>query len=143
MKIAIGSDHGGFDLKAQLIPALIELGYEVIDCGTNSKESVDYPDFAVIVAENVKNKNADYGVLICTTGEGISMAANKIMGIRSGIAYNDDVASLMRKHNDANIISFGAKYVTFEEALTRIKIFVTTQFEGGRHLRRVEKINKI
>lgn len=143
MKIAIGCDHGGFDLKTSLVAELSKLGYEIVDCGTNSKESVDYPDFAAILGEKVSKNQVNFGILICTTGEGISISANKIKGVRCGIGYNDDVALMMRKHNDANVIAFGAKYTTLDEALTRVKIFLSTEFEGGRHARRVEKINNL
>ena len=141
MKIAIGSDHGGYKLKTFLIDQLTALGHEMVNCGTDSLDSVDYPDFAYKTASIVANKEADYGILVCTTGEGISIAANKVKGIRCGIGYNDDVAIMMRKHNDANMIAFGEKYTSNEDALKRVLLFLGTEFEGGRHSRRVEKIN--
>ena len=143
MKIAIGCDHGGFELKENLTKKLKDLGYEIFDFGTYSLDSVDYPDFAVEVSKNVAAKLSDFGVLICTTGEGICMAANKVKGIRCGIGYNDEVSEMIRRHNDANIIAFGAKYTTLDEAVKRVQIFTKTAFEGGRHLRRVDKINCI
>ncbi len=143
MKIVIGCDHGGYELKKAVISALNAQNFDILDVGTNSNESVDYPDFAVLACEKIIKNEAMFGVLICTTGEGISITANKIKGIRCGIGYNDDVASLMRKHNNANVIAFGAKYTTIEEAIKRIMIFISTEFEGGRHERRVNKINSL
>lgn len=140
LKIAIGADHGGFELKEQIVAFLKEEGHEVLDVGTNSKESCHYPVFAKQAAALVANKDCDYGVLICTTGEGIMMAANKIKGIRCGIGYNDESTELMRKHNDANMISFGAKFTSIDDAKRRILIFLSTEFEGGRHQTRVDLI---
>lgn len=140
MKIAIGSDHGGFDLKSQIIEALSKEGIFIKDMGTNSKDSVDYPIYGKAVGEVVASGECEYGIVICTTGIGISIAANKVKGIRCGIGFNDDAAKYMRLHNNANVISFGAKYTTLEEALNRIHIFISTDFEGGRHCRRVEML---
>ena len=140
MKIAIGSDHAGYERKLEVVEHLKKLGYEVIDVGTNSLDSCDYPDFGIACANLVSNHEAEYGVLICSSGEGIMMAANKVKGIRCGIAYNDDVARLMRQHNNANIIAFGASFMNKEDVLKRVDIFLSTDFEGGRHERRVNKI---
>ena len=142
MIIAIGCDHGGYQRKEEAKEHLKELGHEVIDCGTNSLDSCDYPIFGRQVAELVSEGKANYGVVICTSGEGIMMAANKVKGVRCGIGYNDEVASLMRQHNNANVISFGAKFMNKEDVLRRIDIFLTTDFEGGRHERRVNLIEK-
>ena len=142
MRIAIGSDHAGFLAKEEVIKFLKENGYEVEDVGTNSKDSCDYPIFGKKVAELVANGSAKYGVVICSSGEGIMMAANKVKGIRCGIAYNDEVASLLRQHNDANVISFGANFINIEDIKRRLKIFLNTDFLGERHLRRVNLIEE-
>ena len=140
MKIALGSDHGGYKLKESIKKYLIDNGYEVIDHGTYSLESCDYPIFGLAVAKSVSKKDADYGVVVCTSGEGIMMAANKVKGVRCGLAYNDEVAKLMRQHNDANVIAFGAAFMEEKDVLNRINIFLNTPFEGGRHERRVNEI---
>ena len=143
MKIAIGSDHGGFYLKEDLKKYLLEKGYEVEDVGTHSTDSCHYPEFAVKCAELVSSGKCRFGVLVCTTGEGVVMAANKIKGIRAGLAYNEDVARLMREHNDANIIAFGAKYVNATEAISRLKCFLDANFLEGRHKIRVQMIKDL
>ena len=140
MVIAIGCDHGGYQRKEEVKEHLQELGHEVVDCGTYSLDSCDYPLFGRQVAELVSEGKANYGVVICTSGEGIMMAANKVKGVRCGLGYNDEVASLMRQHNNANVISFGAKFMNKEDVLRRVDIFLTTEFEGGRHERRVNLI---
>lgn len=142
MKIAIGCDHGGFELKEQLRRYLSANGHEVIDCGTDSVESVHYPVFAKMVAKNVLSGRAEFGIVICTTGEGVSITANRFKGIRCGIAYNDEVTRLMRAHNNANIISFGARFISLEDAIKRVNIFLSTKFEGGRHQVRVEMLDE-
>ena len=142
MIIAVGCDHGGYQRKEEAKEHLKSLGHEVIDCGTNSLDSCDYPIFGRQVAELVSEGKANYGVVICTSGEGIMMAANKVKGVRCGLGYNDEVAALMRQHNNANVISFGAKFMNKEDVLRRIDIFLTTDFEGGRHERRVNLIEK-
>ncbi|MBO4285729.1 MAG: ribose 5-phosphate isomerase B [Bacilli bacterium] len=142
MIIAIGCDHGGYQRKEEVKEHLKELGHEVIDCGTYSLDSCDYPLFGRQVAELVSEGKANYGVVVCTSGEGIMMAANKVKGVRCGIGYNDEVASLMRQHNNANVISFGANFMNKEDVLRRVDIFLTTDFEGGRHERRVNLIEK-
>lgn len=141
MKLAIGCDHGGFASKELLVKHLKELGHEVIDVGCFSTDSVNYAEFGIKCAELVSSKTCEYGIVICTSGEGISMAANKVCGVRCGIAYNDEVAKLMRLHNDANVISFGAKFMPIEDIIRRTDIFLSTKFEGGRHVARVETIN--
>ena len=143
MKIAIGSDHGGLEYKNAIKEHLEAQGYKVIDVGTNSKDSCHYPIFGAEVAKKVSSKECEYGVVVCTSGEGISIAANKIKGVRCGIAYNDDVARLMRQHNDANVISFGQAFMSLEDVLRRVDIFLNTEFEGGRHQTRVELINNL
>ena len=143
MKIAVGSDHGGLEYKNAIVEHLKELGHEVIDVGTYSLDSCHYPLYGAEVAKKVASKECQFGVVVCTSGEGISIAANKIKGVRCGIAYNDDVARLMRQHNDANVISFGQKFMALEDVLRRVDIFLNTEFEGGRHLTRVEMINNL
>lgn len=140
MKIVVASDHAGFRYKKEIIEHLIKKGFDVIDVGTNSEESCDYPIYGRAAAEKVSKGEANYGVLVCSSGEGIMMAANKIKGIRAGIAYNNDVAKLLRQHNDANMIAFGANFMKIEDILTRLDIFLSNEFEGGRHERRVKEI---
>ena len=140
MKIAIGSDHAGFLAKEEVIKFLKESGYEVEDVGTYSKDSCDYPIFGRKVGELVASKDCEFGVVICSSGEGIMMAANKVKGIRCGIAYNDQTAELLRQHNDANVISFGANFMDIEDIKRRLEIFLNTDFLGERHLRRVNLI---
>ena len=143
MKIAIGADHAGFELKESLKTYLRNEGYEVIDCGTNSRESVDYPDYGLKVAENVSRKKVEAGLLICSTGIGQSIVANKVPGIRAALCINEDQARFSRLHNDANIIVLGAKYTNENEAEKILALWLTTDFEGGRHQRRVNKIKEI
>ena len=140
MKLVIGSDHAGFKYKEEIKRDLEAKGHKMIDVGTNSIESCDYPIFGRAVGEKVASKEADYGIVVCSSGEGICMAANKIKGIRCGLAYNDDVARLIRQHNNANVIGFGANFMALEDVLRRIDIFLSTDFEGGRHERRVNEI---
>lgn len=140
MKIALGSDHGGFEYKNAVQTYLINKKYDVIDVGTSSKESCHYPIYAKEVGKLVSNKEADFGVLICTTGEGVCIVANKVKGVRCGIGYNDDVSIMMRKHNDANVIAFGQAHMALEDVLRRVDLFLHTDFEGGRHQTRVDLI---
>lgn len=143
MKISIGSDHGGLELKTALIAALTEDGHELLDFGTNSKDSVDYPDFGEAVAKAVVSGQADFGVAICTTGIGISISVNKVKGARGAVCHNEDAAEFTRRHNDANVICFGQKYDTPYMATKMARIFLKTEFEGGRHQRRVDKMSAI
>lgn len=140
MKIAIGSDHGGFVLKEDLKQYLLNNGYEVEDVGTHSLDSCHYPEFAFKCANLVSSGECRFGIIVCTTGEGVVMAANKVKGIRAGLAYNVDVSRLMREHNDANVIAFGAKYVSKEEAIARLEAFLNAKFLEGRHQIRVQMI---
>lgn len=140
MKIAIGADHAGYALKDQVRDALRLAGHEVIDVGTDSAESTDYPDYANTVARDVVAGAADRGILVCSTGVGMSIAANKIHGIRAAIAFHPDEVRLTRAHNDANIITIGARYTEPEAANEMVRIFLETPFEGGRHARRIGKI---
>jgi ribose 5-phosphate isomerase B len=140
MKIAIGSDHAGFELKEQLRDTLRAAGYEVADLGTASTESTDYPDFAAVVARAVRDGLADKGILICSSGVGMSIAANKIKGIRAALGTNPEEVSFVRRHNDANVLAIGAKYTGAALAGELVNLFLTTEFEGGRHQRRLDKI---
>ena len=142
MRIAIGSDHAGFLAKEEVVKFLKQEGYEVEDVGTYSKDSCDYPIFGRKVGELVASKNCEFGVVICSSGEGIMMAANKVKGIRCGIAYNDQTAELLRQHNDANVISFGANFMDIDDIKRRLIIFLNTDFLGERHLRRVNLIEE-
>jgi RpiB/LacA/LacB family sugar-phosphate isomerase len=140
MKIAIGADHAGFALKDQVRDALRQAGHDVVDLGANSTESTDYPDFAGAVAHEVVSGAADRGILVCSTGVGMSIAANKVDGIRAALAFNPDEVRLTRAHNDANVLTIGARYTEPQAANEMVRVFLETPFEGGRHARRVGKI---
>ena len=142
MRIVLASDHAGYMYKQEIKKFLKDKGVQVVDVGTNSIESCDYPIFAHEAAKKVAEGDADYGVLVCSSGEGIAIAANKTRGVRAGIGYNDDVARLMRQHNNANMIAFGATFMKLPDVLKRIEIFLKTPFEGGRHERRVNEIEQ-
>ncbi len=141
MKIAIGSDHAGVELKNKIKEKLKKFG-EVIDCGTNSSDSVDYPDYASKVAQEIISGKAVKGVLICGSGIGMCIAANRHKGIRAALCHNSETAKLSRQHNDANILVLGARTVDESNNLQAVEAFFTTDFEGGRHQRRVEKMSK-
>ena len=143
MKIAIGADHAGFSLKEQLRRKLSDEGYEVIDFGTGSPDSCDYPDFAQSVGRDVSQGHSDRGILVCSTGIGMAMAANKVDGVRAAPAQNDDEVKFTREHNDANVLTLGAKYMDEGRAMELIDIFLKTEFAGGRHARRVAKIAQL
>lgn len=142
MKISIGNDHAGTGLRHPLIEHLEAKGHTLIDHGTKNNESVDYPDFAQAVGHDVVSGEADFGVLICSTGIGMSISANKVKGIRAALICNADAAQYSRKHNNANVICMGNKYQDEDSACKLVDIFLKTAFEGGRHERRVEKIEK-
>ncbi len=139
LKIAIGADHAGFELKETLSSSLKE--HELKDFGTYSAASVDYPDFAHPVAFAVENKEFDLGILICGSGNGIAITANKHQGIRAAICWNTELASLARKHNNANILCLPARFISIKEAQEITNTFLNTEFEGGRHANRVDKIS--
>ncbi|MEJ5273723.1 MAG: ribose 5-phosphate isomerase B [Spirochaetota bacterium] len=141
--IAIGSDHAGFLLKNEIIDYLKSKNLEVIDCGTYSTESCDYPDYAKLVAEKVSAKEADAGILLCGTGIGVSIAANKVKGVRAALVWNSETAALSKQHNDANIICIGARFIASFYAKKIIDAYLNAEFEKGNHQRRVEKISKI
>ncbi len=141
MKIAIGSDHRGYRLKTALIDYLKKLGHEVVDFGTDTDEvSVDYPDYAIPVAESVAKGEADRGILICMTGVGMSITANKVDGVRAGLVYYPELTELARKHNNINVLCLPGGYMEPEKAYTAVDLFLKTEFEGGRHERRLSKI---
>ncbi len=140
MKIAIGSDHAGFELKEMLIEYLKAKEYEVSDMGTYSADRADYPDFAHPVAAVVTRGKADFGVLICGSGNGVNMTANKHHGVRSALCWNVEIAKLARQHNNANIIALPARFISGKIAEECVTAFLTTEFEGGRHTDRVKKI---
>lgn len=138
-KIALGADHGGFETKEKIKSFLRERGIEFVDFGTNSTESCDYPDYALAVAKAVAGKNADLGILICTTGIGMSIVANKVAGIRAALAFNEEMGSAARRHNDANVLCLSGKYTPADVALKIVEAFLDADFEGGRHARRLGK----
>lgn len=141
MRIAFGADHAGYELKGLLARRAAELGHEVIDLGTSSTDSVDYPDFGFAVANAVSGGRADRGVVVCGTGIGIAIAANRVRGVRAGVATELFSARLMREHNDANVLALGARVTAAPHALAILEAFLTTPFAGGRHVRRVEKLD--
>ncbi len=139
--IAIGSDHAGYDLKNKVIKHLENKDIDIKDFGPFSNDRADYPDYAHPVAKSVENKEVDLGILICGSGNGINMTANKHQGIRSALCWQEDIAEMARLHNNANIIALPARYIPEEVALKCVDIFISTEFEGGRHAARVEKIS--
>lgn len=138
--VGMACDHAGYEMKEALKPLLKSLGFEIKDYGTNSSESVDYPDFAHPLAEAVENGTVCFGVAICGSGNGISMTLNKHQGVRAALCWNAKLASLARQHNDANVLSLPARFISRESAEEIVKAFFAASFEGGRHQRRVEKI---
>jgi ribose 5-phosphate isomerase B len=142
-RIAIGSDHAGFSVKETIRKYLESAGYAVSDLGTSSEESVDYPDYGKAVGERVVSKQADLGIAVCGTGIGISIAANKVPGVRAALAHDVNTARLAREHNDANVLALGGRVVTGDAAIEMVQTFVTTTYLGGRHQRRLDKITAI
>jgi ribose 5-phosphate isomerase B len=140
MKIAIGCDHAGFPYKDSIISMLQAQGHMVLDFGTNSFDSVDYPDFAHAVALSIEQGEADKGILLCGSANGVAITANKHQGIRCAICWTEEIAALARQHNDANVIALPARFVPDILAQAMVRIFLNTSFEGGRHERRVGKI---
>lgn len=141
LKLAIGSDHAGFDYKEKIKKALLEEGYKVEDCGTYSAESTDYPDYAHKVALLVEDKKAHFGILFCGSGNGVAITANKHQKIRAALCWKEDLAKLARSHNDANVLCIPARYISLALTKKIIGAFLIEKFEGGRHLRRVKKIS--
>lgn len=142
-KVAIGCDHGGIVLKDAVISTLVSLGAEVVDLGTNSTDSVDYPTYGLKVAEAVAGGQVDCGVIMCGTGIGISISANKVPGVRCAVVTNTYMAQLTKNHNNANIISLGGRVITPDEAKDIVKAWYTADYEGGRHQRRLDMITDI
>ena len=140
MKIAIGCDHAGFELKEAIMHHLSDSNLKYIDCGTFSSESVDYPDFAKKVVSEVNSKSFLMGILVCGSGQGMAITANRSKNIRAALCHNADVAKVSRQHNDANILCLGSRFIERLEALKCVDTFVTTKFEGERHLERINKI---
>ena len=141
MKIAIGSDHAGFTRKQEIFEHLLSQGHDIKDFGTFSKDSVDYPDIAVQVAQEVAQNQGEWGILICGSGIGVSIVANKTEGIRAANCVNEEMACLARQHNNANILTLGERLVDTQTALRMVDVFLSTPFEGGRHEQRVSKIH--
>jgi ribose 5-phosphate isomerase B len=143
MKIALAADHAGYAEKERLKPLLDELGIQYEDLGTDSEISVDYPEYARKVAEEVASGHVDQGLLVCGSGTGMAIAANKVPGVRAAVAWNEEIAQLARQHNDANVLSLGARVTPAEELSKIVRAWFAAKFEGGRHERRVEEIREI
>lgn len=140
MQISIGNDHAGTFYKEKIVEYLKDKGYTVINHGTNSEDSVDYPDFVHPVAKDVEEQKSNFGIIICGSGNGANMTANKHQGIRSALCWNNEIVELARQHNNANILSIPARFVSVQQAIKFVDLFLETPFEGGRHERRVNKI---
>jgi ribose 5-phosphate isomerase B len=143
VKIALGADHAGFRLKEHLRQSLVQHGYEVEDFGTDTEESTDYPDYAAAVARSVAEGHAERGVLLCGTGVGMAIAANKIDGVRAVNCSDTEFCQLARRHNDANVLALPARFIAPEFADELVQVFLHTPFEGGRHQRRLDKIREL
>ena len=141
MKIALAADHGGFEMKNKIAQYLKSKNFDVVDLGTNSADSVDYPDFAQKVVQKLLKGAADLGILVCGTGIGISIAANRHKGIRAALLYDDYVAKVAKEHNNANVLCFGGRTMKIDDVLKRIDIFLDAKYEGGRHDRRLCKLD--
>ena len=142
MNILLSNDHAGTNLKKTIKSFLEHNGYVVKNIGEDKGESVDYPDYIHPLAKEISEKKEEKGIIICGSGNGVSMVANKYQGVRAALCWNKEIASLSRQHNDANVLSLPARFLTSEEAIEIVKTFLETDFEGGRHERRVNKINK-
>ena len=143
MKIAIGADHAGFEVKEKIKKQLAEMNLEVEDLGTHSLDSVDYPDYGAAVGREVASGKADEGIIVCGSGIGIAIAANKIHGVRAAQAWNEETARLARRHNDANVLSIGARVIPEEEISKIVQAWFDAKFEGGRHAGRIAKITEL
>jgi ribose 5-phosphate isomerase B len=141
--LAIGNDHAGYNLKVKVVEFLKEIGYSVKDFGTSSINSVDYPDYGLAVAEAVNRGECERGIIICGTGLGISMSANKVPGIRAALCTNEYMAKMSREHNDANILALGGRVVGEDLALSIVRVWLASEFQGGKHKNRVDKISQI
>jgi len=140
MKLAIGNDHAGTEYKFEIVKLLQEKGYEVKNFGTDTNESMDYPDTIHLVADAVEKKEVDFGIILCGSGNGAQMTANKHQKVRAALCWNNELVALARKHNNANVLSIPARFVSLQQALGFVELFLNTDFEGGRHQRRVDKI---
>lgn len=141
MKISIGNDHAGPDYKKAIVHYLISKGHEILNHGTDTFDSVDYPDFGHPVATDVESGKADLGIVICGSGNGIAMTANKHQGIRAALCWTKEISALARQHNNANVVSIPARFTSIQQAIEIVDIFLNTDFEGGRHATRVDKIS--
>lgn len=140
MKIGICSDHAGFAWKSEIINYLSEKGYEIVDFGTHSIESMDYPDVAHLLGQAVANRDVEKGIAMCGTGNGMAITLNKYPQVRAGLVWNEEIAALVKQHNNANVLVMPARFSTFETALRMLDIWMGTEFEGGRHQKRIDKI---
>ncbi len=140
MTIAVGNDHAGTEYKFEIVQLLEELGHKVINFGTNTNDSMDYPDAIHPTAEAVETEQAEMGIILCGSGNGAQMTANKHQGVRAALCWNNELVELTRQHNDANVLTIPARFVSLQQALGFVKIFLSTEFEGGRHANRVNKI---
>lgn len=140
MKIAIGNDHAGTQYKFDIIAFLTSQGHQITNYGTDSNDSVDYPDFVHPVVQDVESKSVDYGILLCGSANGVAMTANKYNNIRAGLCWNKTIVQLTRQHNNANVLCIPARFTTIQEAIEMVDIFIKTEFEGGRHQNRINKI---
>ena len=140
MQFSIGNDHAGVEYKEAIVSYLQSKGHKVFNHGTDSEESVDYPDFIHPVAQDVSSKKANLGIIICGSGNGASMTANKHQDIRSALCWNKEIVALARQHNDANILSLPARFISIPQAIAMVEVYVNTEFEGGRHQNRINKI---
>jgi ribose 5-phosphate isomerase B len=141
IEIPIGSDHAGYQMKQFLIGALSKSGYKLVDFGTHSETSVDYPDFIHPVARSINDSLYPFGIIICGSGQGAAITANKYPGVRAGLAWETEQVRLMRLHNNANILSIPGRFIEFDKAAKMVEIFLNTEFEGGRHINRINKIS--
>tara|TARA_B100000989_G_scaffold291260_1_gene265532 strand:+ start:405 stop:836 length:432 start_codon:yes stop_codon:yes gene_type:complete len=140
MTISIGNDHAGVDLKKNIVKYLNDVGFDINDMGTNTNKSVDYPDFIHPVSKEIEEKKAKMGIIICGSGNGAAMTANKRKNVRAALCWSKEISKLARQHNDANILSIPSRFVSENEAIDIVDAFINTEFEGGRHKRRIEKI---
>jgi len=143
IKIGLASDHGGFGLKEQLKQYIADKGYEVVDFGTHSEESVDYPQLGAAVPMAILNGEVDRGIIMCGSGIGISITANRFPGVRAALCWDHYTAKMCRLHNDANILAMGGRLITFERAVEMVDVYLETEFEGGRHQRRIDMIDEV
>ena len=140
MQFSIGNDHAGVDYKEAIVSYLISKGHEVLNHGTDSEDSVDYPDFIHPVAQDVSSKKASLGIIICGSGNGASMTANKYQDIRSALCWTKEIVALARQHNNANVLSLPARFISIPQAIAMVEVYINTDFEGGRHQNRIDKI---